>query len=88
MLGNLGKKVTTDLAIASARDNLPELVSNLASNVINKIERKTSEKEAVGAGIGFTLLILNEDMNDFIKIIKSLEDSNVFIDGITERIKH
>ena len=88
MLGNLGKKVTTDLAIALARDNLPELVSNLASNVINKIERKTSEKEAVRAGIGFTLSILNEDMNDIIKIIKSLEDSNVFIDGITERIKH
>ena len=88
MLGNLGKKVTTDLAIALARDNLPELVSNLASNVINKIERKTSEKEAVRAGIGFTLFILNEDMNDIIKIIKSLEDSNVFIDGITERIKH
>ena len=88
MLGNLGKKVTTDVAIALARDNLPELVSNLASNVINKIERKTSEKEAVRAGIGFTLFILNEDMNDIIKIIKSLEDSNVFIDGITERIKH
>ena len=88
MLGNLGKKVTTDVAIALARDNLPELVSNLASNVINKIERKTSEKEAVRAGIGFTLFILNEDMNDIIKIIKSLEDSNVFIDGITETIKH
>ena len=88
MLGNLGKKVTTDVAIALARDNLPELVSNLASNIINKIERKTSEKEAVRAGIGFTLFILNEDMNDIIKIIKSLEDSNVFIDGITETIKH
>ena len=88
MLGNLGKKVTTDVAIALARDNLPELVSNLASNVINKIERKTNGKEAVRAGIGFTLFILNEDINDIIKIIKSLEDSNVYIDGITETIKH
>ena len=26
-------------------------------------------------------------MNDIIKIIKSLEDSNVFIDGITETVK-
>ena len=83
MLGNLGKKVTTDVAIALARDNLHELVSNLASNVINKIERKTSEKEAVRAGIGFTLFILNEDMNDIIKIIKSLEDSGALIDGVT-----
>ena len=31
---------------------------------------------------------LNEDMNDIIKIIKSLEDSNVLIDGITEKVKN
>ena len=29
MLGNLGKKVVTDLSIPLARDNLPGLVSNL-----------------------------------------------------------
>ena len=27
-------------------------------------------------------------MNDIIKIIKSLEISNAFIDGITETVKH
>ena len=27
-------------------------------------------------------------MNDVIKIIKSLEDSNVLTDGITEKVKH
>ena len=27
-------------------------------------------------------------MNDIIKIIKSLEDSDVFIDGVTETVKH
>ena len=27
-------------------------------------------------------------MNDIIKIIKSLEDSNVLIDGVTETVKH
>ena len=27
-------------------------------------------------------------MNDIIKIIKSMEDSNVLIDGITETVKH
>ena len=35
------------------------------------------------AGKGFTLFILNEDMN-VIKIIKSLEDSGALIDGVTE----
>ena len=34
------------------------------------------------------LYISNEDMNDIIKIIKSLQDSNVFIDRIPETVKH
>ena len=33
------------------------------------------------------LFILNEDMNYIIKIIKSLEDSGVLIDGVTETVK-
>ena len=39
-------------------------------------------------GKGFTLSILNKDMNDIIKIINSLEDSGVLIDGVAETIKH
>ena len=35
-----------------------------------------------------TLFILNKDMNDIIKVIKSLEDSKVLVDGITEAVKH
>ena len=40
------------------------------------------------AGKGFTLFISNEDVNDIIKIIKSLEDSGILIDGFTETVKH
>ena len=40
------------------------------------------------AGNRFTLFILNEDMNDIIKIIKSLEDLVVVIDGVTETVKN
>ena len=40
------------------------------------------------AGIGLTLFISNEDMNDLIEIIKSLEYSNALIDGITEKVEH
>ena len=40
------------------------------------------------AGKGFNLSISNEDMNDIIKIIKSLEDLGVLIDGGTETVKH
>ena len=44
MLGNLGEKVITDLAIPLARNNSPGLISSLASNAINKFERKISGK--------------------------------------------
>ena len=39
-------------------------------------------------GKGFTLFISNEDMNDIIKFIKSLEDSDVLLDGVIETVKH
>ena len=40
------------------------------------------------AGKRFTIFISNEDMNDIIKIIISLQDSDVLIDGITETVKY
>ena len=55
---------------------------------MNKFERKISGKRFVRAGKSFTLFISNEDMNDIIEIIESLEDSNVSIDGISETVKH
>ena len=70
MLGNLGKKRINNITIPLARDNLPGLVSNLASSAINKFERKISGKGAVRAGKEFTLFIWSEDMNNIIKIIK------------------
>ena len=74
MLWFLGQKAVTNIAISLARDNLPGLISNLASNKINRFERKIKGKGAVRAGKGFPLFLSNEDMNDIIKIIKSLED--------------
>ena len=67
---------------------MPGLVSNLASNVINEFERNIKGKGAVRIEKGFTSFISNEDMNDIVKIIKSLEGSNVLIDGITKTLKH
>ena len=63
------------------------IISNLTSNTINKFEWKISGKGAVRAGKGFTLFISNEDMNDVIKIIKTLEDLSVLIDRVTETVK-
>ena len=85
-LGNLGKISLTNIAIPLGRDNLPGLVSNLTS--INKFARKLNGKGAVRAGKRFTLFVLNEDVNDIIKIIKLLEDLGVLFDGVTETVKH
>ena len=67
---------------------MPGLVSNLTSNSIYKFKREISGNGALRAGKGFHLFISNEDMNDIIKILKSLEDSGVLIDGVTEAVKH
>ena len=69
------------MAIPLATDNLPGLVSKLISKAIYKFDRKISGKGAVRAEKGFNLLISNADVN-IIKIIKSLEDSGVLIDGV------
>ena len=53
-------------------------------NAVNKFERRIGEKRAARAGKGFTSFILNEDMNDITKIIKSLKVSGVIIDGVAE----
>ena len=81
------KTGTTLSEIYLARDNLPGLVNRLASNAINTLERKISEKGAIITGNSFTVFTSNEDISDIIKIIKSLEDSGVLIDGITESVK-
>ena len=47
----------------------------------------TAGKGAFRAANGFTLFISNEDMNDIIKIIKSLEDPSVLIHGVTETVR-
>ena len=62
--------------------------SNLASNAIYKFERKGSGKGGVRVRKEFTLLILNEDMYDIIKITKSLEEPKVLIGGIPETVKY
>ena len=82
-LANLGKDSQTNVAIPLARDNLLGLISNLTSNAVNKFERKLSGTGAVRAGKGFTLIILNEDMNGIIKSLASPEDSGVLIYGVT-----
>ena len=65
------------------------MLSNIASNRINKFESKISRKGAVRAVKVFPFFFfLNEDMNDINKSIKSLKNSNVLIDGVTETVQY
>ena len=40
------------------------------------------------AGIGITLFISNEDIDFITRIIQSLENSDVLVDGVSETVKH
>ena len=82
------KKALTNISISLARDNFLGLIIKLTSNAINKFERNISGKWFVKAGKGFTLFIWNQNINDIIKIIKSLKDLGVLTDGVTETEKH
>ena len=45
-LEHFGKKALANVATRFTRDNLPGLLSNIASNTIDKFERKICEKGA------------------------------------------
>ena len=45
------------------------------------------QKKIYGSGTT-TLVISNEEMNDIIKIIQALEDSNILLKGVSETIKN
>ena len=45
-------------------------------------------KKILGSGNHTTLIISNDDMQDLLKIVKSLEDSGLLLDGITETVKN
>ena len=45
-------------------------------------------QKILGSGNNTTLIISNKDMNDVIKIVKSLEDAGVLLKGITESVQN
>ena len=44
-------------------------------------------KKILGSG-NTTLIISNEEMNDIIKIVQAIEDSNILLKGVTETVKN
>ena len=68
-----------------------------AENVLTQLGI-TAAASALGAGIQkkkkiygsrtTTLIISNEEMNDIMKIVQTLEDSNILLKGVTNTIKN
>ena len=65
-----------------AAKSLGLLGPTVASSLIDALIHKK-----IGSCNHATLIISNDDMNDILKIVKSLEDSGLLLDGTTETVK-
>ena len=72
------------VATPLAKNDLAPLGITAAASVI--VDTRM-QKKIHGSGTT-TLMISNEEMNDIIKIVQALEDSNILLKGVTKTIKN
>ena len=85
-LGNLLGKLAGPLmkvAVPLAENVLPPLGISAATSAIDG----SIKKKMLGSGTT-TLIISNDEMNDILKIVKSLENSGLLLKGVSETIQH
>ena len=85
-LGNLLSKLAGQLmkvAMPLAKNVLAPLGLTAAMSAIDG----SIKKKMLGSGTT-TLIISNDEMNDIIKMVKSLENSGVLLKGVSETIQH
>ena len=85
-LGSLLSKLAGPLmkvAIPLAKNVLAPLGITAAASAINA----GIQKKIHGSGTT-TLLISNEEMNDIMKIVQALEDSDILLKGVTNAVKN
>ena len=85
-LGSLLSKLAGPLmrvAIPLAKNVLAPLGTTAAASAIDA----GIQKKIHGSGTT-TLIISNEEMNDIMKIVQALEDSNILLKGVTKTIKN
>ena len=58
-----------------------------ASEIFGAIQRKMHGKGVVRSGKGITLVIFNKNVDNIIRIIKSPENLDELIDGVSEAVK-
>ena len=81
--------------MSKLEDPLMKVAIPLAKNVLAPLGI-TAAASAIDAGIqkkidssGTTSLIIsNKEMNDIMKIVRALEDSNILLKGVTKKIKN
>ena len=87
-LGSLLSKLvgpSMKVAIPIAKNVLASSGMTAAASAIDAGIQKTKQKKH-GSGTT-TLIISNEEMNDIMKIIQALDDSNILLKGVTKTIK-
>ena len=85
-LGNLLGKLAGPLmkvAMPLAKNVLARLGISAAISAIDG----SIKKKMLGSG-ATTLIISNDEMDDILKIVKSLEDSGLLLKGVSETIQH
>ena len=85
-LGNLLGKLAGPLmkvAMPLAKNVLAPLGLSAAMSAIDR----SIKKKMLGSG-ATTLIISNNEMDEILKIVKSLEDSGVLLKGVSETIQH
>ena len=88
VLGSLLSKLAGPLmkvAISSAKHALAPLGIKL---LLQQLMQEFKKKKKVHDSGRTTLIISNEKMNDIMKIVQALEDSNILLKGVTKTIKN
>ena len=67
---------------------MPKFATKAVLSVVDNFEWKMVGWVALKEGKWSTLFISNEDMDDVIRIINSIEHSSLSIDGVTETVKY
>ena len=67
---------------------MPKFATKAVLSVVDNFEWKMIGWVAVEEGKGSTLFISNEDMDDVVRIINSIEHSSLSIGGVTETVKY
>ena len=71
-----------------AKNNLARFTTIAAASTVDGAYKKMRTRGAIRAGKDITLAISNEYIDDIISIIKLLDNSDVLVDGVSQRVKH